>query len=249
MPIDELTKRSIVNYWYEQLRKNQINKIYQHRSRQIGDYLGIYTEKAHLDKYLITLSPIDNTIEGVIKLRKKFLEKLNRRIKYKKYELGYFTAIETALNKENPTLQSKVYELERLKNEKVNFHIHIQLFCNISYEELEKILSKLDITEITYKTITTPEYEMPPEYRYTYVVKELYDINWKLQYYIKNHCKNKTLYTSSQKSIPNYLITKLWDFMKTKYKDKWNEINDKYSFVLNSINKGNIILSSIDNVY
>lgn len=237
-----------MNY-YEQLKPNQIGKIYQTRSRQIANYLGIYSEKGHLDKYLITLSPIENTIEATIEIRREFINKLKSKIKYKKCELGYFSTIEIALNKENPSVESKVYELERLKDEKTNFHIHIQLFTNIDKKDLEAVLEKLDISKVTYKTLTSRDtsIDLPPEYRYIYVVKELYKINWKLQCYVKNFCKNKILYTSSQKSIPNYLITKLWNYMQSQYKDKWNNIGDKYAFILNTINNKDIILSNTNN--
>ena len=40
------------------------------------------------------------------------------------------------------------------------------------------------------------------------------------------------------------MVVKLWGFMKRQYKDKWNKIGDKYSFVLNLKKSGDLLLSN-----
>jgi len=91
-----------------------------------------------------------------------------------------------------------------------------------------------------FSKISTPKIK---GIKYDYVVKDIKTIDWKLQYILKTQYKGKVLYSSSRKSIADYMITKLWDFMKMQYKDKWHNIGDKYSFVLNLKKNGDLLPS------
>lgn len=229
-----------MNQWYSLLTKDQIDNIYRNQKSQLGKYFALWSESGHLDKYMITLSPTINTLDETIALRKDFFKKLNNKKLYIGKQVAYFSAIEIGLNKNSPSSCAQITEATRIKVEQKNFHIHIQIFTDMSRLELREVLNKIDQRLCTYSNITSPTKR---NIKYDYVVKDIKRIDWKLQYIIKTQFKHTILYTSSRKQFANYVITKLWFYMKKTYKNKWsNQIKDKYTFILNLKKKGDFIL-------
>jgi hypothetical protein len=80
------------------------------------------------------------------------------------------------------------------------------------------------------------------------VVKDLKSIDWKLQYILKTQYKSKTLYTSSRKEFANYMITKIWSYMRQTYGEKWEKRADKYAYVLDLKRDSKLLLSTQQSV-
>jgi hypothetical protein len=227
--------------YYSLLSKNQIDNIYKNRSRQIGKYLAIWAESSHLNKFMITLSPNTNTLDATIELRKEFFSKLNNIKHYHQFEVAYFSAIEIGLNKNPISGSSEISQQQNIKSEQKNFHIHIQLFTNMKKDMLITIINRINPNLFTYSHITSAKQK---NVKYDYVIKDLKTVDWKLQYILKTQYKNKIIYTSSRKELGNFIITKVWSFMKLTYKDKWTKIKDKYSYMLGLKKQGDMILSN-----
>lgn len=225
---------------YNKLSKGQIDYIYKTRRRQLGQYFALWSESGHLNKYMITLSPRKNRLDFTMELRKAFFIKLNYVKQRKKHEVAYFSAIEFGLNKNPPSSNTNT-----INTEEPNFHLHIQLLTNMSYKDLDIIVNRIDPKLCVQSAISKPTKK---GIRYEYVVKELKTINWSMQYLVRTHYKRKSLYTSSRKTFANYIITKLWDFMKKTYGEKWKEIEDKYSYVLGLKSSGDLIFGNSSNI-
>ncbi len=223
---------------YNKLSKDQVDNIYKMRRRQLGKYFALWSESGHLNKFMITLSPRQNTLALTMELRKQFFAKLNNVKKYKKLEVAYFSAIEFGLNKNPPSPNT-------INNLVPNFHLHIQLLTNMSYEELDVIVNRIDASLCVHSAISEPQKE---GITYQYVVKELQKINWPMQHLVKTKYKGKSLYTSSRKTFATYMITKLWAFMKKTYDDKWKTIQDKYSYILGLKSSGDLIFGNSSNI-
>ena len=233
------------------LNEYQLQNITKQRKKYTAKYFAMYCDLGHLDRYMITLSPISNTIQDTINLRKHFFKKLSNKKNYLKkknsnVKLGYFSAIEIGLNKNVNLLQDNK-QLSNLIMFDTNYHIHIQLLTNMTEEELESVLAKLDHQQHCFENELTPPRTIAENKKvYQYVIKDLKTTDWKLQYFNKTYFKNKTLYTSSRRDIPNFIITKLWYFMKMTFKADWNAIKDKYEFVINAKLTNDIVFNVID---
>lgn len=228
------------NKYYELLSKDQRDNLYKNRKRQLGKYFALWSESGHLNKFMITLSPSTNTLKATIKLRKNFFDKLNNVKHYNKFEIAYFSAVEIGCNKNPPSKSAQITEETRERLKQQNYHLHIQVLTNMKESDLKKVIHRINPKLCYFHTITKPKVKGA---KYDYVVKDIKTIDWKLQYKLKTQHKSKILYTSSRKAFANYMITKLWAFMKTQYKDKWNNIRDKYLFVLNLKKSGDLLLS------
>ena len=113
----------------------------------------------------------------------------------------------------------------------------------MSEEELEGVLAKLDHQKHCFhKTLTSDDSDGAK--RFEYVIKDLKSIDFKLQYFIRSIYPNVQKYTSSRRGISNYIITKLWYFMKTNHNKEWSAIKDKYSFILEAKKQKKILFDS-----
>ena len=229
---------------YNQLSKNQIDNIYKNQRRQIGKYFAIYSESGHLNKFMVTLSPTNNYLLDTIELRKDFFKKLNNRKNYKQFKLAYFSSIEIKLNKNSPSTYAHMTELNRIKAMQHNFHIHIQLFTDMKEADLQRIIGKIDSSLCVESLISIPTKKNK---EYDYVLKDIKTIDWELMHILKTQHKGKIIYTSSRKELANYMITKLWSYMKITYQSKWTNIQDKYSFILKLKKNGELIMGNQTN--
>lgn len=235
------TRESMSYTHYQLLSKNQRDNIYKNQKRQLGKYFALWSESGHLYKYMVTLSPSTNTLNAAIALRKNFFDKLNNVKHYNKFEIAYFSAVEIGRNKNTPSKKAQLTEAAREKLKQQNYHLHIQILTDMKESDLKKVIHRIDPNLCYFHTITTPKVKGA---RYDYVCKDIKTIDWKLQYKLKTQHKSKILYTSSRKEFANYMITKLWAFLKAQYKDKWKNLGDKYSFVLNLKKNGDLLLSN-----
>jgi hypothetical protein len=231
--------------YYNLLTESQIQNIYKNRKRQLGKYFALWAESGHLNTFMITLSPSRNTLDATIALRKNFFDKLNNIKHYHNYEVAYYSAIEVGLNKNPPSKSAQMTEETRMKLMQKNFHLHIQLFTTMKKSDLQKVISRMDHNLFYFSKITTPKVK---GIKYDYVVKDLKSIDWKLQYILKTQYKSKTLYTSSRKEFANYMITKIWSFMRQTYGEKWEKRADKYAYVLDLKKQGKLLLSTQQNI-
>jgi len=234
-----------MNPWYALLTKDQIDNIYKNQKRQIGKYFALWSESGHLNKFMVTLSPTKNSLLDTIKLRKDFFKKLNNVKNNKKFKVAYFSAIEIGLNKNPPSYYIHMIELNRVKAMKHNYHLHIQLFTDMDKTTLQGILNKIDVRLCVFNMISIPKKK---SIKYDYVIKDIKTIDWQLQHMLKTQHKGKIIYTSSRKQLANYMITKLWGYMKKTYQDKWTkDIKDKYLFIMNLKKNNELILSNHTN--
>lgn len=230
-----------MNQWYQRLSKDQISFIYKNQKRQIGKYFALWSESGHLNKYMVTLSPTHNFLLDTIALRKHFFKILSNYKSHYKFEVAYFSAIEIKLNKTPLSAYTHMTELNRLKATDHNYHMHIQLFTDMKKSDLQAVLSKINPALCIHYKISTPTKQNA---KYDYVIKDIKTIDWQLQHTLKTQFKRKIIYTSSRKSFANFIITKLWDHMRRTYKSKWNNIQDKYSFILKLKKSGELIIGN-----
>lgn len=234
-----------MSIWYGLLSKDQRDNIYKNQKRQTGKYFALWSEFGHLNKFMVTLSPSVNTLDATIELRRNFFKQLNQLKYYHKYKVAYFSAIEIKMNKDHPSPNAQITEETRMRLMQKNFHIHVQLLTDMEKADLNKVINKIDPNLCDYSKISAPTHQHK---RYDYVIKDIKTIDWKLQYILKSQYKGKILYTSSRKSYADFIITKLWDYMKKRYKDKWSKgIKNKYEFVLDLKQKGDLVLSKNPN--
>ncbi len=237
----------MANKYYNLLDKHQVLNIKKNRKRQLGKYFAMWAESGHFhNKYMVTLSPNINTLDATIALRQNFFKKLNGSKHYNGHQIAYFSAIEIDLNKNPPSNSAQITQQTRMKQMQKNFHIHIQILTDMKKSDLETIIKqRIDPNLCTYYKLSIPKKK---GITYDYVVKDIKNTDWQLQYILKTQYKGKILYSSSRKSIADYMIVKLWDFLLQKYKDKWAKIEDKFSFVLNLKKNGDLHLSNTSNV-
>ncbi|MEA2019329.1 MAG: hypothetical protein U9N59_12860 [Campylobacterota bacterium] len=233
------------------LNEHQLQNVTKQRKKFTAKYFAMYCDLGHLDRYMITLSPISNTIQDTLNLRKHFFRKLsNKKTNLKKKNIirkvGYFSAIEIGLNKNVNLLQDNKQQ-NNLIMFNLNYHIHIQLLTDMTEKELRSVLGTLDKQQHCWESELTPPRTIAENKKtYQYAIKDLIKTDWKLQYFNKTYFPSKALYTSSRGDIPNFIITKLWYFMKQTFKDDWNKIKDKYTFVFNSRQSQDIVFNIVD---
>lgn len=227
--------------FYPRFTVGQIQNIYKNQKRQVGKYLALWCESGHLkNKFMVTLSPFKNTIENTILLRNEFMKKLNNIVHYQKAELAYFSAIESKVNEIPLNEETAKFEEERMSNDDINWHVHIQLLTTLSEDDVQKALERIDCSLCSYKHLTPPK-EDEEDREYEYVIKDIKDIDFKAEYYVKKFGNKKTRFTSSRKEIADYLVRRLWEYMKFMYPKNWSKIDNKYAFILD-LKKSNDIL-------
>ena len=232
------------NYYYSMMTKSQVANVYRNQKKIIAKYLGMWTDAGHLSKFLVTLSPTENSIDSVIELRKDFLKKIKAVAHYKNEQIYYFSSIELGMNKTPISDKSEEFEMDRAIYDKFNNHIHLQLITTLTKEDIQKVMNKLSSIKCIFKTLSVPKVE---NIQYDYIIKDIKTINWELQYHIKKECKGKTLYTCSHKSIQNFLITKIWNYFKNRYPVQWKDIKNRYKFLLDLKESNDVIFGILDN--
>lgn len=211
------------SHYKENLNQGQIDNFLKLRRRKLAIYDDLYakSDKEKLTPYMFTLSPTNNTIEATLQLRKEFLSKL----KDTKSNTNYFCSIELGFKNENSDEYKYCSQATQEKYDTPNFHIHIQIWTDLSTKRLQNLLDKFDINKSQYKQLTAPKKE---NVKYTYVVKNLYTIDWKEVNYFKSNCDGVQIYTNTQND--SKVLTKIYDYFKkfysTWFKSKTNKMNE-----------------------
>lgn len=74
---------------------------------------------------------------------------MSRLRSYKKHhhtEFAYFYAIEIGKNKHSPNQKTKAEETRRLKVVQINWHVHIQIWTDMTQNELKKVIGRINPT-------------------------------------------------------------------------------------------------------
>ena len=231
--------------FYQLLTKSQIDNVYKTRRKVIANYLALWAENSHLTPYMITLSPSTNTFLDTKSLYTDFMTRLRSYKKHHKKELAYFYAIEIGENKHSPNKQAKMEETRRLNVDQKNWHVHIQIWTDMKKSEINKVMGRIDPNLCYFSHLTTPKVK---GIRYDYVIKSVDTVNWEFQYIKMTQYKNKRFQGGSRKKgMPNYMIVKLWWFMRSNYRQQWRGIKDRYSYVLGLKNKGDLLFETNQN--
>jgi hypothetical protein len=244
--------------YYNKLNPAQQSNAFKEQKRYLAKYFATWCDYGHLNKYMVTLSPLQNSMEAVISLRNKFIKKINNISHYKKEKVAYFSAIEGKVNEKELSKKSKEYEEKRLQDDDFNLHIHIQFLTSLTQEDIEKAMSRIPSDICVYKHLTPPIEEETRKHlmklgepnthkTFDYVVKDIRDTNWKFHYHLKTNYKGKRPFTSSRKQIANYLITKIYHYFQEFYPKEWKAIKNKYKFLIEAKENEDIIFGSVDN--
>lgn len=220
-----------------------INKksIFKKNTTILATYYALYAENRHLNKALLTITIGDENIANIKTLRKKFIAKLNsvlRQKAYKDKKLAYFSNIEFGIDKGNLSMGLL----------KFNPHLHIQFF----YEDIEPIMQTIKYIEKIYQLnnscLTLPDNSSEEDVNYDYVVKEFKRKNFDATYELnkKKFSYGKALHTSSRKSITNYIIKYLYNYLSKHLSLQWNKLKsfERYEYILTNIKDNNIIITS-----
>jgi len=174
--------------------------------------------------------------------RKDFFEKIKSIRRHHKYEFMYFSAIEIGINFKNH-YDLKFME-DNISRDGVNLHVHIQIWTNMPEEKIDLALSKIDSSVCYFSYLTPPKFK---NIEYDYVIKDLTTIDWDMRRYIAQNYKSVPLYTHSKTEIADYVIKPIWNFFQTdkQYKEAYDNINNKFKFLLDSQAKKEIIISDV----
>jgi len=212
-----------------------VTDIFKRNTRILATYYSLYAENRAKKKALITLTAGDESVSTLKKYKAELFKKINsilRRKKYKNQSVKYFSNIE--LGKDGGRL-----------TQFFNPHLHIQFF----FDNIKPIEEALTYLEQKYKLsncdITTPKKK---DVNFDYVVKEYKRKNYHAGYELrkKQIYYKQALYSSSRKSIPNYVIKYIYrQFFINKITEWYNLQNyDRYEFILNQILENNIIITT-----
>ena len=232
--------------FYPLLSKSQIDNIYKTKRKVIANYLALWAENSHLTPYMITLSPSINSFNNTRLVRNDLMSRLRSHKKYHNKELAYFYAVEIGTNQNSPNKQTRTEEARRMKVDQKNWHVHIQIWTDIKKSDLQKVIGRIDPNLCFFSYLTTPQVQ---GIKYDYVIKGIVNVDLKLQYIKFTQYKKQHFHGGSRKDIPNYAITKLWWFMKSTYKKKWRNIQDRYSFIIGLKNKGDLLFTTTQNAH
>ncbi|RLA82264.1 MAG: hypothetical protein DRG78_07665 [Epsilonproteobacteria bacterium] len=195
----------------------------------------MYAENKDKKKALITITAGDESVSTLKKYKAELFKKIYSILRKKKYQnqtIKYFSNIELGDDKGR---------LTRFFNP----HLHIQFF----FDNIEPIKEALTYLEQKHKLsntdITTPKKK---DVNFDYVVKEYKRKNYNAGYELrkKQIYYKQALYSSSRKSIPNYVIRYLYKQLSTNKIEKWNNLQnyERYEFILNQILENNIIIAT-----
>lgn len=206
---------------YAILRKNR---------KAVAKYLALFSLNQSKQKCMITFASSEKTYEAINCIRKVFLEKIASLLKnkYKRCSFRYFAALETGVKDFYP-------------------HIHIQCFYS-SFKPLQEAfdytLKKLNLDSAKCNCMVAENHNYP----FKYVIKDLLPANFDedREFLKSRFCKGRKSYWNSRMTLPDYLIMRMYHIL-SKLK-RWQEIKDKFSYILDLIDKGYISIKKITDI-
>lgn len=202
-------------------------------SKAIAKYLALYSENVDKQKCMITFASSEKTYEAVNRIRKVFLEKMRSLLKnkYKSCSYSFFAVLEFG------------------KDIDQNFHPHIHIQCFYScFAPLRKAfdytIKKLNLDATRCDCMVAKNHN----YLFNYVIKNFLPVNFdESREIIKSwKCKGRASYWCSRKTLPDYVITRMYS-MLSKLK-RWKGINDKYSYILSLIDEEYITIKKLTDI-
>ena len=200
-------------------------------------YNSLFYHNRNKKKALVTITVGDEKLTTLFEIRKilvKEIRKLLKRVKYKNDTVKYFSNIELGASRG---------ELNR----RFNPHLHVQFYysnlkpINMALEKLNEVfeLSNCDIQIANKKGAYLG-----------YVIKEYnpdtYDEAFERNKYTLG--MGRALYTCSRKTIPNYVIKFIYNYLKKTYYWMWKSLSKekRYIFLLNGIKDGKILIEPLE---
>ncbi len=219
----------------------KINKeqIFRKNLTTVAIYNALFYENRHRKKALITITLEDEKLTTLFKLRREFIaeiRKILKRVAYKGQKIAYFTNIE--LGASNGEL-----------NKQFNPHIHFQFY----YDNFEPIAKALEVIENKFDISNQDTQVAKKSSAYMgYVIKDYLAKNFDAEFEArkKQLGMKMPLYTSSRKSIPNYVIRYIYDYYKKNAFFMWKVLpnNKRYELILQHIKQGKIQIEPLNDV-
>lgn len=202
-------------------------------NKAIVKYLALYTDNVAKQKCMITFASSEKTYEAVNRIRKVFLEKMRSLLKnkYKSCSYAFFT----------------VLEFGKDINQNLHPHIHIQCFYSC-FAPLQKAfdytIKKQNLDPLKCNCMVAENHN----YQFNYVIKDFLSVNFDEEREIlkSSFCKGKKSYWCSRKTLPDYVIIKMYNILSEL--KGWKDIEDKYSYILELIEKGYIVIKKITEI-
>jgi hypothetical protein len=198
----------------------------------VAIYNALFYENKHRQKALITITLGDEKLTSLFRLRREFIAEIRKtlkRVAYKEQKkIAYFTNIE---------LGASAGEL----NKEFNPHIHFQFY----YDNFEPIKNALAIIEKKFSISNQDTQIADNTNAYMgYVIKDYLAKNFDKEFEArkKQLGMKLPLYTSSRKSISNYVIRYIYHYYKKNAYHMWKALpsSKRYDLILKQIKKGNI---------
>lgn len=205
----------------------------------VAIYNALFYENKHKKKSLITITLGDEKLTSLFKFRREFIaeiRKILKRVKYRGQRIAYFTNIELGAS-------------EGKLNKQFNPHIHIQFY----YEDFEPIQQALNVIEKSFSisNLNTQTANISNAYM-GYIIKDYIADNYNEAFETrkKKLGMKMPLYTSSRKSISNYVIKYIYNYYKKNAPRMWQALptRKRYDLILQQIKKGKIRIEPLSDV-
>ncbi len=205
----------------------------------VAIYNALFYENRNRKKALITITLEDEQLTSLFQLRREFIaeiRKLLKRIAYKGQKVAYFTNIELGASKG---------EL----NKQFNPHIHFQFY----YDDFKPIAKALEVIENSFDISNQDTQIANKSSAYMgYVIKDYLACNFDAEFESrkKRLGMKKPLYTSSRKSISNYVIRYIYNYYKKNAFYMWRALpsSKRYELILKHIKQGKIQIEPLSDV-
>ena len=216
----------------------KINKeqVFRKNIRTVAIYNALFYENKNKQKALISITIGDEKLTSLFKLRREFIaqiRKILKRVAYKGEKIAYFSNIE--LGASNGEL-----------NKKFNPHIHFQFFYN-NFKPIRLALKEIE-TKYTFSNCDIQVADKPTAYM-SYIIKDYIADNYneELEIQKKKLGMKMPIYTSSRKSISNYMIKYIYNYYKKNSPRMWSVLaaRKRYDLILKQIKNGKIRIEAL----
>ncbi len=227
------------------LSEKELQRITEQRSKFLAKYYAMWHEYGHLNKFMITLSPINNSLNDTLIMKRAFMKLYNNKLTNSSTprESHYFSSIEIGLNKNSGLDFVELHEQSNLNMYQTNYHWHLQLLTNdLSKQELQKMIDSVDHQTLSFHKHLSVSWDDSAEF--IYIMKNLDNVDYQLQYLIRRNHPSEQLYSSSKGKYPDFVITKVYHHLKQTYRTQWNQIQkkDRYKFISDGFKKKDIVI-------
>ena len=134
------------------LTDKELQNISEQRSKFLAKYYAMWHEYGHLNKFMITLSPIYNSLNDTLIMKRAFMKIYNNKLSNSStpIESHYFSSIEIGLNKDSGLGFVELHEKSNINIYDTNYHLHIQLLTTLSENELQKIIDSVSHQTLSF---------------------------------------------------------------------------------------------------